>query len=135
MTEEEYIFPRRTMILGNQCMACLATCTPLQKVVAFHQYPKGIFLYCNHFNCVRRAVKSYVNLADEHNIDLLYKPALTTRGTVRRSSGAIQECRYARQWMWKDGKVRCYFENYVKDVFIHLLPMEFHIHTPQRVRL
>jgi len=60
-------------------------------------------------------------------------------GTVRRSSGAIQECRYARRWMWKDGKVRCYFDqngqDYVKDVFIHLLPMEFHINQPQRIRL
>ena len=139
MTEDDYIFPRRTMILNNQCMACLATCTPLQKVVAFHHYPKGTFLYCHHFKCVRRAIKSYVNIADEHNIDLLYKPALTTMGTVQRSSGAIQECRYARRWMWKDGKIRCYFDqngqDYVKDVFIHLIPMEFHINPPQRVCL
>ena len=128
--EEDFVFAKRTMIQTNRCMSCYEKKERTHtKVVAFHEYPKGCYIFCDKFECARKCLRSYVQMADNVNINLLAKPITKESGLVRRSSGQFQKCRYASMWLWQNQSIRCYFyigkQDYYKDVPVRLIPKEF----------
>ena len=138
--DEDFVFAKRTMVQTNRCMSCDKQIEKsLSKVVAFHDYPKGCYIYCNRFKCVRSCIRSYMQMAQNQRIKILTKPVLKPDGLVRRSSGKMIRCRYAQGWLWSNHSVRCYFfigkQDYYKDVPIRYIQNEFIINDIHFVNL
>lgn len=112
------VFCRRTMFSIKYCNVCDCQENIKMFAVPFDLPPKRVFVYCDKFECSRNVFKTMINEGEKDEKHILVSEAVHRFGKVPRSDGTQSDCMYLNGWMWKDNRVRCLFNNYLKDVLL-----------------
>ena len=109
------IFPPSTFVDTRYCYICNDK-SNRHKSVPYGTFPRGLYCYCDKFECTRIVIRSLVENAKENNIVLLLSEAVKEEGMCPRSNGAMSKCIFIRGWLWRSGYVRCIVDSGIKDV-------------------
>ncbi len=120
----DYLYAPSTFVFTALCSVCGKKANR-NKSVPYGRYPRAIYIYCDDFKCTRTVIRNLVQDADEKQIDILVREAVTEEGLCPRTNGSSSPCLFSTGWMWKSKRVRCILGNQYKDVSLDDINAEF----------